>query len=210
MRPINQRSFVHARHFVSPGEVPGTYSGGSKATRRSSLILLALVTGLSLCLLVGVPGRTRLALTDADTGRHIIATTLRDGDQVTLTWTNSIYRIPVTEVYIARAGWLVQDQVIIGDDADAPDVGAADVADFYHTGDAFSARSLDRPFARVVFRIGEIGEPHLSVRGHTFALKQAVGFGGRVILAARHARLHDLLAELLYQLPVCRSAHNAP
>ncbi len=177
--------------------MPGTCGSGSTATRRSYLIPLALVAGLSLCLLGGLPGHTRLTLTDADTGQHIFAIILRDGDRVTLTWTNSIYRIPVTEVYIVRAGRLVQDQVIFGDSVDAPDVGAAHVADLYHTGDAFSARGLDRPFARVVFRIGEIGDPHLSVRGHTFALKQAVGFGGRVALSASHVRLYALLAELL-------------
>jgi hypothetical protein len=43
----------------------------------------------------------------------------------------------------------------------------------------------------VAFRVAEIGEPKLKIRDRVVAFKQAVGFGGAVILTAATAKLHE-------------------
>lgn len=51
---------------------------------------------------------------------------------------------------------------------------------------------IGKPFHRVSFRVAEIGEPKLKIRDRVVAFKQAVGFGGAVILTASPAKLHDI------------------
>ena len=118
-----------------------------------------------------------------------------DGEPVTLTWRNSQFGLDVTEVFFARSGVLVQDQVTFSapDGPPPPRVSARDVDDLYHTGGAFDARGLSRPFSRIVYRIGEIGDPKMQVQDRTVALKQAAGFGGRVILTTTRPALHEIL-----------------
>jgi hypothetical protein len=59
-----------------------------------------------------------------------------------------------------------------------------DVDDLYHTGGPFHAEGLTRPVARVVFRVGQIGDPVLRMGGRAIRLLDAVGFGGAVRLEA--------------------------
>ena len=61
------------------------------------------------------------------------------------------------------------------------------------TGGAFDARGLSRPYQRIVYRIGEIGDPKMQVRNRTVSFKQAAGFGGRVILTTTRPALHEIL-----------------
>ena len=101
----------------------------------------------------------------------------------------------VTEVFFARGGLLIQDQVTFSDPDGSPPprVSAHDVDDLYHTGGAFDARGLSRPFSRIVYRIGEIGDPKIRVKNKTAALKKAAGFGGRVILTTARPKLYEIL-----------------
>ena len=62
-----------------------------------------------------------------------------------------------------------------------------------HTGGAFDARGLSRPFHRIVYRIGEIGDPKIQVQNKTVAFKQAAGFGGRLVLTMTRPPLHEIL-----------------
>ncbi len=129
-----------------------------------------------------------------DAGK-IFSAVMADGERATLTWRNSQFGLLVTEVFIARGGVLVQDQVAFSlpDGTPPPRVSPRDVDDLYHTGGPFDARGLSRPFRRIVYRIGEIGDPKLRVGNETVALKQAAGFGGRVILTATRPALHEIL-----------------
>jgi len=61
------------------------------------------------------------------------------------------------------------------------------------TGGAFDARGLFRPFRRIVYRIGEIGDPKMRVQNKTVSFKQAAGFGGRLILTTTRPALYEIL-----------------
>src|SRR5512132_2019154 len=144
---------------------------------------------------VAPPGYTRIDLTEDGKGRGIFSAVVPDGERVTLTWRNSQFGLRVTEGFLARSGVLVQDQVTFAAPGGPPPprVSPRDVDDRYHTGGAFDARGLSRPFQRIVYRIGEIGDPKMQVRNRTVSFKQAVGFGGRVVLTASRPALHEIL-----------------
>ena len=140
-------------------------------------------------------GYTRIDLTEDGKGRGIFSAVVPDGERVTLTWRNSQFGLRVTEGFFARGGVLVQDQVTFSapDGPPPPRVSPRDVDDLYHTGGGFDARGLSRPYQRIVYRIGEIGDPKLQVRNRTVSFKQAAGFGGRVVLTATRPALYEIL-----------------
>jgi len=166
-----------------------------------TLISLFLL-GLGLLSLFTPPGYTRIELTVEGRGEKILSVVAPDGEPLTLTWRNSQFGYQVTEVFYARGGLIVQDQVTFAEPGGPPPprVSAADVADLYHTGATFDARGLSRPFSRIVYRIGEIGNPQISVKNKTAALKKAAGFGGRVILTTTRPKLYEIL--------LCKSAET--
>jgi hypothetical protein len=140
-------------------------------------------------------GYTRIDLTEDGKGRDIFSAVVPDGERITLTWRNSQFGLRVTEGFFARSGVLVQDQVIFSDPGGPPPprVSPRDVDDLYHTGGAFDARGLSRPFRRIVYRIGEIGDPKMQVQTKTISFKQAVGFGGRLVLTTVRPALYEIL-----------------
>ena len=140
-------------------------------------------------------GYTRIDLTEDGKGREIFSAVVPDGERVTLTWRNSQFGLHVTEGFFARGGVLVQDQVTFSAPAGPPPprVSPRDVDDLYHTGGAFDARGLSRPFRRIVYRIGEIGDPKMRVQNKTVAFKQAAGFGGRLVLTMTRPPLYEIL-----------------
>jgi hypothetical protein len=152
-----------------------------------------------LCLsawLVAPPGRTWIELTDAGTGRKIVSRLLPDGEKIVLTWTNSLFRLPVTEVLVAGSGVLTLTEITFADPTgrEPPRVGPADVDDLYHTGGPFKAEGLSRPISRVVFRVGEIGHPAITVSNRVVQFAEEVGFGGAALLVARPASLRERIA----------------
>jgi hypothetical protein len=159
----------------------------------AGLILLLLI-GLGVLSQTPAAGYTRVALTQAGTGKRILAIVLRDGEQAVLTWHNSLFGLDVTEVFQAQAGTLILDQVTFADPRGLPPptVSPADVDDLYQTGGPFTARGLGKPFRRVAFRVAEIGEPKLRIRDRAVAFKQEVGFGGAVILTAATPKWHEI------------------
>jgi len=155
------------------------------------LILLAV-----LCLFAWLlaPSRhTWLELRDEGTGRKIVSRFLPDGEKVVLTWTNSLFRLPVTEVFVAGNGILTLTAITFADPSgrEPPRVKPADVNDLYQTGGPFKAEGLSRPLSRVVFRVGEIGNPTIRVGGSSVQLAREVGFGGAVLLVTRRPSLHE-------------------
>lgn len=132
-------------------------------------------------------GLTWLELTDAESGRGIFATALSEGEEITLTWKNSLFNLTVTEVFTARAGRLDLAQVTFADPRGFPPPAARpeDLDDLYHTGGPFHVEGLARPLARAVFRIGEIGDPVIAIAGQKLRLKEEVGFGGGILMQAR-------------------------
>jgi hypothetical protein len=159
-----------------------------------TLISLSLL-GFGLLSQVTPSGYTRIELTEEGRGEKILSVVAPDGEPVTLTWRNSQFGLHVTEGFFARDGFLVQDRVTFSapDGSPPPRVSALDVADLYHTGGAFDARGLSRPFSRIVYRIGEIGDPRIHVKNRSAALKKAAGFGGRVILTTARPKLYEIL-----------------
>ncbi len=158
---------------------------------------LVLVAGLWGSARIPAPaGYTWLELTNAETGRKIAARPLPAGEAVILTWKNSLFGLMVTEVFVARAGILELARITFADPAggEPPRVRPRDVKDLYQTGGAFQAEGLSRPVRRVVFRVGEIGDPRIRVRSDVVRLKQEVGFGGAVLLVARRPSLREFLA----------------
>jgi hypothetical protein len=158
-------------------------------TRSWTMLLLILFpVGLMLASFsIVCAGETLVQLTNGDTGKKIGCATLRDGETLILSWTNSLFRLFVTETYIAEGGIIIQTGVTFADPSgnEPPIVSPEDVEDLYHTGGPFKAEGLSLPFRRVVFRIGEIGNPVLKIRDQSIAFAKEVGFGGTVILEAR-------------------------
>ena len=152
-------------------------------------ILLFVTAVLVLWFLFGTArsGYTRLELTEAGTGKKILSTLLKDGEQVVLTWKNSLFGLYVTEVFQAESGVLLLTQVTFADPRGAkpPDVKPEEVDDLYQTGGPFKAKGLSRPFTRILFRVGEIGNPKLKIGEKLVELAQQVGFGGAVLLAVK-------------------------
>jgi len=126
-------------------------------------------------------------ITRGDTGKRISCSILRNGEILSLSWTNSLFRLFVTETYRANEGMLVQTGVTFADPKgkEPPRVRPEDVEDLYHTGGPFMAEGLYRPFQRIVFRVGEIGNPILKMQDSQIALAEEVGFGGTVVLESR-------------------------
>ena len=162
-------------------------------------ILIGLLLGsafIGLLLLPLTPtGYTAIELIEEGRGKKILSIVVPYDERVTLTWRNSQFGLDVTEVFFARSGVLVQDQVTfaVPGGPPPPRVSPRDVTDLYHTGGAFDARGLSRPFSRIVYRIGEIGDPKLRVQNKTIALKLAAGFGGRVILTAVSPAIYEII-----------------
>ena len=70
-------------------------------------LLVILLAALWLAAWIGAPqGGTWLELTDAGTGRTIVSQDLREGEEVVLTWMNSLFGLMVTELFVARSGIL--------------------------------------------------------------------------------------------------------
>ena len=162
-------------------------------------LFLALLFLLVAALLsqVSLPRYTRMEIRDGGTGRKILSGVLRDGEEIVMTWKNSLFGLQVTEVFQAQRGRLVLTAVTFADPQGLapPVVRPSDVDDLYHTGGAFTAAGLNRPFERIVHRVGEIGEPRIRVRGREVDFKQEVGFGGSVALTAAAAKAFQILLE---------------
>lgn len=159
---------------------------------------------LVLCLsawLLAPPGRTWLELTDERTGRKIVSRLLPDGETVVLTWTNSLFRLPVTEVFVAGSGAVTLTEITFADPTgrEPPHVRPADVDDLYHTGGPFKAEGLSRPVTRVVFRVGEIGRPSMKVGDRVVQFVDEVGFGGAVLLTARPATSRERVLAWIFR-----------
>ncbi len=163
----------------------------------ASLVLLP-VLGLATWLFAPT-GSTRLELSDAGIGRRIAAFLLPEGQAVVLTWKNSLFGLAVTEVFVARGGILTLSEITFADPAgrEPPRVKPAEVDELYHTGGPFRAEGLSRPFSRIVFRVGEIGNPVITIGSRVVRLAQEVGFGGAVLLIARSPSLSERLVGLL-------------
>jgi len=165
--------------------------------RKRPLIAGIAASFLALGLLsrIAPSGYTRIDLTGDGEGRNIFSAVVPDGERVTVTWRNSQFGLHVTEGFFARSGVLVQDQVTFSspDGPPPPRVSPRDVDDLYHTGGAFDARGLSRPFRRIVYRIGEIGDPKMRVQNKTVSFKQEAGFGGRLVLTMTRPPLYEIL-----------------
>jgi len=165
--------------------------------RRGPIIagIAASVIALGMLSRIAPSGYTRIDLTGEGQEREIFSAVVPDGERVTLTWRNSQFGLRVTEGFFARSGVLVQDQVTFSaqDGSPPPRVSPRDVDDLYHTGGAFDTRGLARPYQRIVYRIGEIGDPKMQVQNRTVAFLQAAGFGGRLTLTTTRPALYEVL-----------------
>ena len=174
-----------------------------RATRRICALLVIVLAVLLLGAWVGGPqGHTRLELTEAGTGRTIVSQDLREGEEVILTWTNSLFGLMVTEVFVARSGILELARITFADPAaveEPPLVRPRDVDDLYHTGGPFRVNGLSKPVSRVVFRVGEIGNPTIRIGSELVHLARQVGFGGAALLVARKPSVYErTVGRLLY------------
>jgi hypothetical protein len=144
-------------------------------------------------------GETMVQITHGDTGKRISCNILRKGETLSLSWTNSLFRLSVTETYEANEGMLVQTGVTFADPKgkEPPRVRPEDVEDLYHTGGPFMAEGLSRPFQRIVFRIGEIGNPVLKIQDSAISLAKEVGFGGTIILESLLHRNNETACQSL-------------
>ena len=166
------------------------------------LTLLVLAAILVVLLVLWLPSRvnvlgkhTWIELTDAETGRKITAQAVKDGEEIVLTWKNSIFDLRVTEIFIAREGRLDLTEVTFEDPRGEtpPTVTPEHLDDLYHTGGPFRATGLSKPFTRIIFRVGEIGDPKLKVKNQSIRLIEQVGFGGAVLMVARKPGFLSLL-----------------
>jgi hypothetical protein len=158
-------------------------------------LIAMLLFGMGFAARIVPSGYTKIVLTQEGRGGELFSAVAPDGERLTLTWRNSLFGLQVKEGFFARSGVLIQDQVTFFTPGgpSPPRVSPGEVDDLYHTGGAFDARGLSRPFSRIVYRIGEIGDPKLHMQGRTVAFKQTAGFGGRIILTASRPALYEIL-----------------
>ncbi len=147
------------------------------------IILILMSTGLSLASPKGVV----VDLRDYTTGRKIVSRSSMPGDIITFTWNNSLFRLKVTEVYIVKEGFIEQTSVTFHDPngKKPPVIRPEEVDDFYHTGGPFIAEGIARPFKKIIFLIGDYGNPVLKIGDSSIRFKEEVGFGGAVILEVK-------------------------
>jgi hypothetical protein len=147
----------------------------------------------------GRGGLTWLELTDAGTCRTIAAAALPAGTPVVLSWMNSLFRLRVTETFVARDGRLDLTRVAFAEPSGPPPpvVSPTALDDLYHTGGPFRVEGLARPVTQALFRVGEIGDPVLAVGFRLIRLKDEVGFGGAVRLEVRRPRWQGGPGEML-------------
>ena len=165
-----------------------------RSWRRAWIACAVVLPILGLSAWIPAPaGRTWLTLTDAGTGRPIACRLLPAGEQVILTWKNSLFGLMVTEVFVADGARLRLSEITYADPTgrEPPHVRPADVDDLYHTGGPFKATGLARPISRVVFRVGEIGNPVMRIGPRLVSFAREVGFGGGVLLMARRPSLYE-------------------
>jgi hypothetical protein len=164
---------------------------------RALFLALLFLLAAALLSLVRLPGYTRVQLREAGTGRKILSHVLRDGEEIVMKWKNSLFGLQVTEIFEASKGRVVLTTVTFANPQGPvpPVVRPSDVDDLYHTGGAFTAQGLHRPFERITHRVGEIGEPRMKVRATEVDFKQEVGFGGGVVLTASAANTLEILLE---------------
>ena len=156
--------------------------------------LVVLVLALWLPLKIVPAGHTRIDLTGGD-GRPLLSVVAPDGEAVTFSWRNSLFGLQVEERFSPRSGVLVLTSVTFADPGGAtpPLVPAEEVDDYYHTGGAFRAEGLSRPFTKVVYLVGDVGNPRMQAGGRTIHFKKEMGFGGRVILTTGRPNLYEIL-----------------
>lgn len=125
-----------------------------------------------------------LIISNKETGKVIWSETVKSGEKFILTWKNSLFNVDVTETYIIKDAFFEQTGVIFHDPEgkQAPTIRPEEVGDFYHTGGAFKAENMSRAFKSIVFRIGEIGNPIIKIKGKDINLKSHVGFGGAIVI----------------------------
>ena len=164
---------------------------------RNAFLALLFLLVVALLSQVGLPGYTRIQIRDAGTGRKILSVVMRDGQEIVLTWKNSLFGLQVTEVFQAQGGVLVLTAVTFADPQGPapPAVRPSDVDDLYHTGGAFTASGLRKPFRQILYQVGEIGEPKMRARGKEVNFKQAVGFGGSLVLTVAVAKTYEIFLE---------------
>ena len=164
---------------------------------RNTFLALAFVLVAAFVSQMGLPGYTRIQIGDAGTGRKILSVVLRDEEEVVMTWKNSLFGLQVTEVFQAQRGVLVLTAVTFADPQGPapPPVRPSDVDGLYHTGGAFTASGLRKPFRQILYRVGEIGEPKMRARGREVNFKQEVGFGGSLVLTVAVAKAYEIFLE---------------
>ena len=168
-----------------------------RSPRRVLAACLILLPVLALAAWTVAPaGSTWLELTDAGTGRRILSQLLPDGEQVVLTWTNSLFGLPVTEVFVAGDGALTLTEITFADPTgrEPPRVRPEDVDDLYHTGGPFRAEGLSRPVQPRRLPRGRLGNPAIRIASRVVHFAREVGFGGAVLLVARKASLRERIA----------------
>lgn len=128
-----------------------------------------------------------IEITDLETGRKILSWSYASGELITLTWNNSQFGLRVTETYIINKGFIEQTGIAFHDPdgKEPPTIRPEEVSDFYHTGGPFKADGISRQFRKVVFRIGELGDPVLKIGNISIRLKEEVGFGGAVVMEVK-------------------------
>lgn len=120
---------------------------------------------------------------------------LKRGEEVLLSWKNSLFGQDVTERFLAQDGFLWLEEVAFEDKISGytMEVTPEDLADLYHTGGAFRVNGIHRPLSHAIFRVGAIGRPRLRIRGHEVDFQNEAGFGGVVVLKAKRANVINLL-----------------
>lgn len=123
-------------------------------------------------------------ITNRETGEIVYTQSLKPGDVITLTWKNSLYNLDVTETYVVRSYFFEQVSIEFNDPnrMDVPEVKPAEVEDYYHTGDPFKVNNISRPFEKIVFLIGDIGNPKIKIKENIIDLKKKAGFGSSIVM----------------------------
>ncbi|SDR43584.1 DUF1850 domain-containing protein [Natronobacterium texcoconense] len=79
--------------------------------RRVAIGILAFVVAAALAVVVAPSGST-LVVEDADTGERLLEIPVEDGDEVTLSYTHSVEKTPIEDVYVVDGTELRMDRMV--------------------------------------------------------------------------------------------------
>jgi hypothetical protein len=157
------------------------------------LSLGLLIAAAATAVIFGGPFFSVLEISDLNTGRAVLCTRMRAGEEFVLAFTHSVNRRPVYDTLRAEGDHLV----IVKSRFDAFGAGMPDATTDEGTlvvaPDGWLEWTVNRPVPEVTVRVGRVAEHKLNLKGREIRLVDLAQPGVPLTMRVRKARMLDLL-----------------